>query len=545
MNELSSLFENIKDGDTVTLAKDRVYDVRPEDSFVKTGYFCSNSAKKEENPEGTRYSAIFLKNKKNITIDGNGATVLVHGKMTPLLFYGCENITVKNLIIDYAVPTMTEFSVLERKGKEIIIRINPDCLFEVEGNILYWKGEDDLNGVPYWKNASSAQKRYVKVLNPETEFTRDFRREDLSFSAIEVIAENTLKCTLMNEDVRLYKGEIIQTRNIIRDQVGSMSERCRNLTFENLRIMFMHGLGMVSQYCENVTFRNCDLTPKDGRTIASTADFFQFSGCRGTLTIENCRAFGAQDDYVNVHGTHLSVLKADYNEKSLRLSFRHPETWGFQAYEKGDTIEFIRWDTLIPYGKANVLSYEKINDTEIKVITDFLPEGITEGKDAVENATWTPDVLIRNCDFGRTSGRGILATTRGEVIIENNRFYKLWGQALLIEDDCNFWFESGYTKNITFRNNDVISCNFNGNGEGAPVIHYSPKVMNESSEEAVHGNLSVYNNRFLSPVYGKHTMSLSYLGKLEIYNNTFDCEYEIFRKCVGEIADKNNKVLSE
>ena len=544
MNELSSIFVNLNDGETVTLEKNRVYDVRPEDSFIKTGYFCSNSAKKEENPEGTRYSAIYLKNKKNITIDGNGATVLVHGKMTPLLFYGCENLTVKNLRVDYAVPTMTEFSVLERNGSEIIIKINPDCLFEVDGSTLYWKGEDDLNGVPYWKNASSAPKRYVKVLDPDTEFSRDFRREDLSFSEIQIIGENTLKCTLANEDVVLSKGEIIQTRNIIRDQVGSMSERCKDITFENMRIMFMHGLGMVSQYCENVTFRSCDLTPKEGRTIASTADFFQFSGCKGTLTIENCRAFGAQDDYVNVHGTHLSITKADYNEKSLILSFRHPETWGFQAYEKGDIIEFIRWDTLIPYGNAEVLSYEKISDTEIKVITDFLPEGITEGKDAVENATWTPDVKIRNCDFGRTCGRGILATTRGEVIIENNRFYKLWGQALLIEDDCNFWFESGYTKNVIFRNNDVVSCNFNHNSEGAPVIQYSPKVMNESSEEFVHGRLLVCNNKFLSPVWDKHTMSLAYLNSAEICNNTFDSEYEIFTKCVGEIKDKNNTVLS-
>ena len=51
--------------------------------------------------------------KKNITIDGNGSTVLVHGKMTPILLDRCENITIKNLIIDYACPTMSEFKVLK------------------------------------------------------------------------------------------------------------------------------------------------------------------------------------------------------------------------------------------------------------------------------------------------------------------------------------------------------------------------------------------------------------------------------------------------
>ena len=89
MNELSLIFSEASDGDIITLEKDKVYDVRQDDSFSVSGFYCSNSAKQDENPNGMRYSAIFLKNKSNITIDGNGATILVHGKMTPMLFYGC------------------------------------------------------------------------------------------------------------------------------------------------------------------------------------------------------------------------------------------------------------------------------------------------------------------------------------------------------------------------------------------------------------------------------------------------------------------------
>ncbi len=540
MNELSALFENICDGDSIILEKDKTYDVRQDDSFEKTGYFCSNTAKQDENPDGRRYSAIYLENKKNIVIDGNGATILVHGKMTPMLFYGCENITVKNLIIDYAVPTMTEFTVLENENGVITIKINPDCLFRVENNTLYWRGETGSDGKPYWENACNAPKRYIKVLDPVSETTRDFRRENLTFSDIEIIGENVLKCTLGDKDVVINKGDIFQTRSIIRDQVGSMFERSKNLTFDSLRVKFMHGLGMVSQFCENVTFRNCDFTPKEGRTIASTADFFQFSGCKEKLIIENCKAYGAQDDYVNVHGTHLSITEINEKEKSLVVSFRHAESWGFQAFECGDDIEFIRWDTMIPYGKTVVKSYERLNKTDIKLFVDCIPENIVLGKDAVENATYTPDLYIRSCDFGRTSGRGILATTRGEVIIENNRFYKLWGPALLIEDDCNFWFESGYTRHITFRNNEVISCNFGKTREGSPVIQYTPKVMNENSEEFVHGKLSVYNNRFQKAFWGKHTFALEYLNEAEIYNNSFDAPFSINEKICGAINEYDN-----
>ena len=96
--------------------KNKIYDVRQDDSSFLNGFYCSNTAKKHENPDGTRYSALYLDGKKNITIEGNGATLLVHGKMTPLLFNNCENITIKNLTIDYACPTMAEFKVLSNEN---------------------------------------------------------------------------------------------------------------------------------------------------------------------------------------------------------------------------------------------------------------------------------------------------------------------------------------------------------------------------------------------------------------------------------------------
>ena len=540
MNELSTLFLNVLDGDTVTLEMDKIYNVRQDDSYVLEGFFCSNTAKQDENPDGKRFSAVYLNDRKNVIIDGNGATILVHGKMTPILFYRCENITVRNLTIDYAVPTMTEFTVLDSDNGVITIRINEDCLWRVDGNVLYWCGEKGSDGTVYWENACNAPKRYVKVFSPETETTRDFSRNDLTFQKIEVIGKNILKCTLLNSAAVLKKGEIVQTRNIMRDQVGSMFERCRNLTFENLRVKFMHGLGMVSQFSENITFKNCDFTPGENRTIASTADFFQFSGCKGNIVIENCCAFGAQDDYVNVHGTHLRVIESDPSECSILVRFMHAESWGFQAFETGDDIEFIRWDTLEPYDDARIIAYEKLNNTDIKIIVSKLPAGIIAGKDVVENITYRPNLYVRNCHFGPTSGRGILATTGGEVIIENNCFFKLCGPALLIEDDCNFWFESGYTKNITFRNNEVISCNFGKTMEIAPVIQCTPKVMNEVYEGFVHERLNVYGNRFLNSLYGNHTFYLEYLKEIEIHDNSFDSPFELITKKCGFVRNDNN-----
>lgn len=537
MNELSSIFIDIHDGESVVL-ENRTYHVRQDDSFIEKGYFCSNTAKLHENPDGTRYSAVFLKDRKNITIDGNGAEIMIHGKMTPLLFDRCENVTVKNLTIDYACPTMTEFTVLSNDNGNVVIRINDECLFRKDGNDLVWTGETGADGKPYWEYYHTAQGRYVKVYNPDTEMCHDFNRNDLAFESLTQLDEHTLSGTLKNREANLPTGSIVQTRSIVRDQVGSLFNRCKNLEFLNLRVKFMHGLGMVSQFCENVRFTGCDFTPAKGRTIASTADFFQFSGCKGKLIIDKCKARGAQDDYVNVHGTHLRIVDKNEEEKSIIVRFMHPETWGFQAFEKGDSLEFIKWDTLIPYAETVVTDYEKLNDTDIKLWLDRdLPE-ITIDKDVVENASWTPSLHVTGCNFGPTSGRGILCTTRKDVIIENNRFRKLWGPALLIEDDCNFWYESGYTENIIFRNNIVDSCSYASVYEAAPVIRVTPKVMDEESREFVHRKLTIENNTFLNPITGRHAIWLEYIEEVNFIDNTFDAPYDIYKKVVGKATEQ-------
>ena len=71
MNELCQHVLHVRDNDTLILQQGRTYHVRPEDSFNLVGYHCSNSADKSENPDGVRYSAVYLKNKRNVVIDGN------------------------------------------------------------------------------------------------------------------------------------------------------------------------------------------------------------------------------------------------------------------------------------------------------------------------------------------------------------------------------------------------------------------------------------------------------------------------------------------
>ena len=61
MNELCGLFSDVAHGTEITFEKNKTYHVCEDDSFILKGYFCTNTAKKHENPDGTRKSAIYLK----------------------------------------------------------------------------------------------------------------------------------------------------------------------------------------------------------------------------------------------------------------------------------------------------------------------------------------------------------------------------------------------------------------------------------------------------------------------------------------------------
>ena len=65
--------------------------------YYKDTVSCSDekyiSLRAEGTPEFNTF--VFIKDKNNITIDFNGATLIFHGKIQPFLVDNCENITIK------------------------------------------------------------------------------------------------------------------------------------------------------------------------------------------------------------------------------------------------------------------------------------------------------------------------------------------------------------------------------------------------------------------------------------------------------------------
>lgn len=526
MNRLSERFLSVSDGEKILLEKNGIYEIAPEDGFCLKGLFFSNTAKQADNPEGERYCGILLDGKNDITIDGNGATIMIHGIMTPFIFKNCRNIVMKNLTLDHFRPSMTEFTVVDSEAGRATLKINDEFLYRIENNKIYWHSEDAFNGKKYWEIPYKGRNVLSNAMNPETGIVDDMicgkgdsRGGFPDISHIDVIDKNTLQVELRDKERHIQKGTVVSTRCTLRYQTGGAIDGCENVTLENIRVKSMNCFGILAQNSKNITYSALDLTPSEGRTMVSDADFFHYSGCSGEVRVLNCRASGAHDDIINIHGTHLRIVSASKENKTLLMRYINAESWGFEPYASGDEIEYVSGNTLLPYASSRVEKCRKINNTDFEIEVASIPDIEFAENDVVENVTRTAALLVEGNTFERIPTRAILCTTRKDVIIRNNIFRCMGAPVICVADDANFWFESGRSGNILFEGNTVVDCSAREIKTGCDVIRYEPVVLDKTSKKAVHEKIIIRKNRFINNLANKYTFNFNHLRKAEIGEN--------------------------
>ena len=423
---------------------------------------------------------------KNLTLDGNNTLVVLHGKMISFAIINCSNIKVKRIRFDYDRPTISEITVRSVNANVIETAIHPDSKFAIDSGHISFYGEG-------WKTRSYHTILFdpVKNIMRYSSFKPFLQSKAIQTGPFAVRFQGDFK----NSDLK--PGDVLTVRDPYRDNCGAFISLSKNIALDDVKMYFMHGLGIVSQFSENISLFKVIAAPKEnsGRIIASFADCFHFSGCKGLITIDSCLTSGSHDDPINVHGTHLQIISADAGK--IKVRFMHPQTYGFQAFFAGDSIAFIDPKTLLPLGPLGVAKLKTaklINRREMEIEVDgTMPAFVNSGL-CIEDLTWTPEVIIRNSRFERTNTRGLLVTTRRKVLIENNNFFHTGMYPILIADDALSWFESGAVQDVTIRNNVFEEC---GNNSGSGAISIAPENHELIAEDPVHRNIFITGNVFI------------------------------------------------
>lgn len=482
------------------------YDFWPEGASRRE-LFVSNTSSETECPSKEKVIGLLLEEMADLTIDGGGATFVFHGKMTMLAMLHCKRIGLRNVHFDFERPGGSEFAYTRVTPDSVELRAHPDTRYAVDGGRVALYGEGWKTNVDHCVKFNPATDRFA--------YSRDWRL--LSASEATEVAPGLLRFP-RPAGLEPKEGEVLTIRDIIRDQVGMLILESEDISFSDVSVHYMHGLGIVSQYSRNVTMERLHCEPRagSGRVLASSADFLHFSGCSGRIVVRDGRFSGAQDDCINVHGTTLRVDSV-LAENRLRVRFMHHQSYGFNAFFANDTVAFVAPATMQRFATAVVKGVLRVSDRVVELTLDrAVPRSLRVGSDCVENLTCTPEVEIRNNLFTHTSTRGTLVTTPRRVVIAGNTYRSTGMSAILIEADAAGWFESGPVKDVLIDDNDFIDCAPNGHPEHA-VIAVNPSNTVVDAKTPVHFNIRILHNRFKT--WGNPVLFAKSVRGLEVAGN--------------------------
>ena len=462
------------------------YNFHEEGSFIRK-YYISNHD--QVNPKKV---GIVIEDMNNLTLEGNGAQFVFHGRMIPIAILRSANCMIKDCSIDFETPHIAQIKVVQNDPTNGITfevapwvnyRIAPNGCFESHGE--GWKCQYST-GIAFEEKT----KRLV------------YQTSDLSFTTegSKEIASRIINAPKW-KDKRLVPGTVVAMRTWYRPTPGIFLSHNRNTTLKQVKVHYAEGMGLLAELCEDIQldhFSVCLKGTDDPRYFTTQADATHFSGCKGKITSCNGLYEGMMDDAINIHGTYLKIVKR-IDDQTLIGRYMHEQSWGFEWGRPGDDVQFVRSQTMEIVDKKNKIKEIQPYDTkdltgvrEFKIkfeqpITAEINETVKFG---IENLTWTPEVLFSGNTIRNNRARGALFSTPKRTIVENNLFDHTSGTAILLCGDCNGWYETGACRNVVIRKNTFINALTNMFQFTNAVISIYPEIPDLKNQKLYfHGGM--------------------------------------------------------
>jgi len=483
---LKAIAECKKHPNSILLFEKGRYDFRIDPAHTRE-YFESNTTN-----DGPKNLAILIEGCTGLTLDGNGSEFVFHGAIQPITVDNSENISIRNVNIDWDIPLTAQTKILATSPKYIDLEMDTTQFpYEISNGKLIFKGEN-------WKAEPNGFMEYVAGKHLIAAGTGDEGciRGDWNKTSYEEVKPGTVR--MKGEFTRTPAvGNYLIMRHNKRDHAGVFIQESNQVKLENVNVYHCAGLGVLAQFSRNLDYKNVRFMPNaaKNRYFSGHDDGFQVSNCAGKVTISNCEFGGLMDDPINVHGTSVKIIEK-ISDRKLKCRFMHEQSNGMIWGHPNDTIGYLENENMQTLGKGTLKSFEKLNRDEFFVeFNSAVPSEIVAGC-ALENLSWSPAVTIQNCIFNSCRARGLLISTPGKVIIDRNQFESS-GSAILIAGDANGWYESGAVSDVTISNNtfkDACLTSMYQFCEG--IISIDPIIPKLDSLKAYHRNITIEQNTF-------------------------------------------------
>lgn len=527
---INEVMDNLEDDSCVSIEKD-TYDLRTTYSREELCYISNNDS-------GVKSIAFYLKDKKNIIIDGNGSSLMGFGRILPFYITNCSNVTIRNFTIDYERPFTSQGEVIEASPSYVVMKVDKkEFPYEIRNNTLKFIGDGYVNDFIHgFLEFDKDEKRPISTAFDSTANSSVYAQE---------LEDGVLKI-YHNFRVTPKVGSILTIKHDMRIVPAITIDKCDNVKIENIWIKHCGTMGVVAQLSKDITVDRVKICPDPSspRVFSINADATHFVNCSGTVIVENGVFEGMFDDVINVHGNYLFIEKV-IDTSHVIAKIPHRQQVGFINFIEGDKAVICEQLTMMEEQHNVIKGLRKINNQYYEIEFEQ-PFNFEEGKNyCIDNEDRYPVVIFRNNRCGKNRARGLILTSTKDMIVENN-YMDTEGSVIKVNSDMKNWFESGAMKKLYVRNN--VMKRHNPGNWGTALIDIDPGMLKEVDGQPFHGDIFIEGNT----IYLDKTQLLyGYSFKdAVVKNNTIYCSEECNEDNIVEtrnaenITVVDNKILS-
>lgn len=474
--QLNEQIAQMQEGDTLQFEQAE-YILRKDYAMEKFCYISNNDA-------GIKNIAFPIIDKKNLVIDGNGASLMGISRIMPFYLLNSENITIQNFTIDYVRPFFTQGEILESDSNSVLLAVDKnEYPYQIKNGVVLFTGED------YESDFMHGMLEY----EPTTKRPAATAVDNMSKSPITGREEGVGQLRLFFPFASLPTvGNLMTIKHERRFIPAITISNCKDITLKNIIIRHAGTMGVIAQFSDTITLDGVQVAtdPNKTRAISANADATHFVNCSGLITVKNCLLESQLDDIINVHGNYLRVAKV-LDNSHLLVEIPHFQQVGAFSLVDGANLTICDQPTMLPVGAAKLATSKTVN-SKYYILTLEEPFAFEEGRSySIDDTDGHPEVLFCNNVCGKNRARGLLLTSTKKMVIKNNQI-DCEGSCVKVNSDMKFWYESSAASELIIRGNKMKRHNFIVWGEA--IIDIDPGMMVQKEGSYFHGRFVIEDN---------------------------------------------------
>lgn len=383
----------------------------------------------------------------DVTIEGNGATLTFTNPLRAgLRFIGGQNITVRNLTLDYdPVPfTQGEIVTTSDDGRRLTLALD--------------EGYPSLSQSMF----ETADRVWASVHQPDGSIVEGIRGDssfEKFFSNVQRVGERRFELTLADYTTSKGLAEGRRLTIVARNQGTVLAfYQSDQPTVEDVTAHASGGAVFAAGVCSDPVFRGTTIVPPpdSDRQIASDADGIRIVNCLSSVTIEECQHERLLDDSIVVQHTFASVT-GFLDDRTIEVEDVHPF-----VIEANDTLEALSRSGVRLGQLPPIEEFEPRYDTPFSrkkpsriTFAEPVDETLSVGDYIGNQATGSQNYTVRNNEL--RDHRGILlriVARDGEI--KNNVLDGASRNPIELEcDNDRFFAPKGYVDDVTIAENTI------------------------------------------------------------------------------------------